>query len=345
MFLRMTVLCVVIVFVALAVHQYPSWSQGGADTGARGPQYEFEVDVGNGPYSVVATVAGGSSPTESYAVHVDMGPGMVTWSGQNLSHIYGQPFPTPVQKRIIRWERVDTFIDADMNGLDDDDSGDFRDEDYDPLVQKGVDGITIDLVAQREDRRDEADHGLTPMELSGTTMTTDASGIGSVNVTNMGDVGGVKQVVGRVDSIFIEWFFDTGVKMTDHTFDDENDFGESTNLIAIPVVITLDLADNESGIDFATVVASLNGTAFFDAAAPPAVLPVFPELLQVVVGGVALGGLDASIIANSAFKTIQITYLPDATKMLGANTVELQLMKDNAENEQDTMETLMFPYP
>ncbi len=46
MFLRTSVLCVVIVFVALAVHQYPSWSQGGTGAGDRAPHYEFEVDLG-----------------------------------------------------------------------------------------------------------------------------------------------------------------------------------------------------------------------------------------------------------------------------------------------------------
>lgn len=303
---------------------------------------EFGASVA-GVYNVTASVSGG--PSENFVVDVDMGPSMVTISGQNVGELIGQPLPSPVSKKVLRWERVDTFIDVNMDGMDDDDNGDFRDEDFSQLVQKGVSGVTINLEAVREDRQDEAGAGVTPLTLDSMTATTDGSGIGSVNVTDMGEVGGVKQVVGRIDGIFVEWFFEDGSLIDSNTFTDENQFGESTNLIAIPVVIKIDLDDAESGIDFSTVVVKLNGTSFFDAAAPPAVLPFFPELLQVLIGGVRLGGLDSNIIGNSAFTAIQIEYWPRASNLLGSNTVEVTLIKDNAENEQTTMETLDFNYP
>ena len=307
---------------------------------------EFGEAVNSGPRTVTATVVGGNNPTEGFAVDVDMGPGMITWSGQNISHIFGQPLPTPVTKRVLRWNRVDTHIDANSDGWDDDDNGDFRDEDYDPLSQLGVSGVTINLESRREDGRDEADHGLTPMTISSATAATDGSGFGSVDVTTMGDVGGVKEVVGRIDEIFIEWFFEDGAPLDSKTFTDEHDFGEATNLIAIPVTITVDLDDPHAGIDFSTVVALLNGTAFFDAAAPPAVLPDFPEPMQVIVGGEPLVGLDADLINNSRFRAIQIVYQPSAPKLItGANTVEVQQVTDKAENQQGAAETTNFDYP
>ena len=316
---------------------------------------EFGDSISGSQYSVMATVSGGSSPTENYVVDVDMGPSMVTSSGQNVSHIIGQPLPNPVTKLVHRWERNDTFID-DGNG-DDEDNGDFRDEDYSSLSQLGVEGITINLEVRREDGEDPAGASVTPMELSSMTMTTDATGNGTVDVTNMGEVGGVNNVVGKIDEILVEWFFDDGTPLDDgdasRTFTDENDFGESTNVVAIPVVITVDLDDMDSGIDFSTVVTSLNMTPFFDAGAPPAVLPTFPEYKRVIVGGVSLPGLDANIIDNSAFTSIppdtpaiQIIYWPKASNLvMGANTVEMQLIKDNAENEQEMMSMDTFTYP
>ena len=46
---------------------------------------------------VTAQVSGGG-PSESFVVDVDMGPSMVTASGQNVAHIFGQPLPS-----LIAW--------------------------------------------------------------------------------------------------------------------------------------------------------------------------------------------------------------------------------------------------
>jgi hypothetical protein len=301
---------------------------------------EFEARR-SGPYNVGATVNGIAL---NFVVDVDMGPDMVTYSGQNISHIYGKPLGTPVTKFVLRWQRRDTLIDANNDGIDDDDNGDFRDENFSILDQVGVSGATIKLEARREDGKDEQAAGFTPITLSVPQIVTASNGLASVDVTNMGDIGGVKHVVGLIDQIFVEWRFQDGTVMDSKTFTDDDRFGERTNLIAVPVVITVALDDADSGIDFATVVARLNGTAFFDASAPPAVLPGFPEPMQIIVGGTALRGLDATLIDQSAFRQIQIVYYPAATRLGASNTVEVQAVKDNAENQQ-ALKTNVFSYP
>ena len=298
---------------------------------------EFGASIG-GVYNVDATVNG---ITESFSVDVDMGPNMVTWSGQNVPYIYGQPASSPVVKRVIRWQRNDTFVDVG-SGIDDDNS-EFIDEDFSSLSQYGVPGVVIDLEAIREDRQDEM--GFTPITLSTNQVTTDGGGFGTVNVTNMGEIGGVKAVNGRVSSIYVEWLGQDSSQLHEMTFEDENDFGERTNLIAVPVVITIDLDDVDSGIDLSTVTAALNMMNFFDPASPPAVLPGFPEPLEFSVGGVPLSGLDAALIANSSFNQIKIVYYPASTRLSGLNTVTVTKAKDKAENEQDMDETSMFSYP
>lgn len=292
-------------------------------------------------YAVGATVNGIAA---NFVVDVDMGPDMVTFSGQNVSGLYGRPLASPVTKFVLRWERRDTFIDANNDQIDDDDNGDFRDEDFLQLDQVGVSGATILLEARREDGRDEQAAGYTPITLGASQIVTAGNGLASVNVTHLGDIGGVKYVIGRIDQILVEWRFDDGSLIDSKAFVDDDRFGERTNLIAVPVVIRVDLDDADSGIDFATVVAKLNGTAFFDAAAPPAVLPGFPETLEVIVGGTPLRGLDAALVDQSAFRQIRIVYYPAATRLGGSNTVEVQSAKDNAENPEP-VKTLNFSFP
>jgi len=302
---------------------------------------EFGASIGGGVYIVTAEVNGIS---ESFSVDVDMGPNMVTWSGQNLSYLYGQPAPNPVVKRVIRWQRDDTFV--DIGGGVDEDNGEFIDEDFNGLSQVGVAGVVIDLEAVREDREDPMAFGFAPMTLSTMQVTTDAAGFGSVDVTDMGKIGGVNGVNGHIDSIYVEWKGNDGAQLHEQTFTDENQYGERTNLIAVPVVITIDLADADAGIDLATVTASLNMTlTFFDPAAPPAVLPGFPEPMLVKVGGVPLTGLDSTLINDSSFHQVQIVYYPAATRLTGSNTVKVTKAKDNAENEQDADEETTFTYP
>ena len=162
----------------------------------------------------------------------------------------------------------------------------------------------------------------------------------------MGDVGGVSQVIGTINSIPVTWYFADNTVLFSKTFTDGKKFAESTNLIAIPVIITATITDAGSGIDFATLKGSLNGTTFFNGAAPPAVPPAFPEKLEIIVGGVPLKNLNQSIVTNSAFTQIDIKYHPSAPKLItGSNTVVINQVKDKTKNQQgaNTVQTFTFP--
>jgi hypothetical protein len=294
-------------------------------------------------YSITATVQG-TGLSEVYNVDVDMGPSMVTNSVQNDSALIGRPLANPVVKHLFRYERIDTFTDNDHNGKDDD-NGDFRDENFTNIAQKGIGGIAINFTVVREDGKDESAFGLQPTRTGANAATTNGSGLASVGVT-MGDVGGVSQVIGEINSIPVTWYYADGTVLNSIVFVDGNKFGESTNLVAIPVVITVELSDIGSGIDFSTLKAFLNGTAFFDATAPPAVLPTFPERLDVIVGGIALKTLNAGIINDSVFPSIKLNYYPSAPKLVtGSNSVQVNSINDKVGNGQSAPAVQAFTYP
>ncbi len=295
-----------------------------------------------GMYSITATVAGGSS--QSYNVDVDMGPSMVTGSAQNDSALISRPLVNPVKKLVLRYERVDTFIDANSDGIDDD-NGDFRDENFSILAEKRVQGVVVNFKVQREDGKKESDFGLQPTRTVPAFATSDVDGYASVGVT-MGDVGGVNQVIGTINSILVTWHYANNTVLDSKTFTDGKKFAESTNLIAIPVIITATITDTGSGIDFATLKGSLNGTTFFNGATPPAVPPAFPEKLEIIVGGVPLKNLNSSIVTNSAFTQMEIKYHPSAPKLnTGSNTVIINQVKDKTKNQQVINTVYPFAFP
>lgn len=282
-------------------------------------------------YSITATVAGGGALSVDYSVDVDMGPTMVTASAQGAEALIGQSLPNPVVKQVLRFERVD--------GDDDDD--DFRNEDFSRVTEKAVDGETVNFEVRREDGKKENAFGLQPTRTSATSVPTDANGFASVEVT-MGDVGGAVDVVGKMGLVVITWVFE-GPEVVVAAFEN---ITEASKLLAVPVVITVFLDDAGSGIDFRTVQASLNGTAFFNAASPPAVLPEFPEKLEIIAGGAMLKTLNADILDKSAFKSITINYHPSAPKLqTGNNTVEVQVVKDKVKNVQASTRTHNFTFP
>ncbi|MCK6556342.1 matrixin family metalloprotease [Candidatus Binatia bacterium] len=297
-----------------------------------------------GTYTITAAPATGSAPAQVYKVDVDMGPEMVTASVQNDQAMIGQPLPSPVRKLVLRYQRTDRYTDAN-NDSKDDDNGDFRDENFTQKTPKAVPGVAITFEVQREDGNKETDFGLQPTSVAPTVATTDASGLTTAAAT-MGDVGGVNQVVGKTPAIPVTWLFADGTTLDQKTFTDANLFAESTNLVALPVVITTTVTDPGGGIDLATLNALLNGTSFFNGATPPAVPPSFPERLQVTAGGKVLTALPPSLVTDSAFTDIQVEYRPSRPKLLnGANTVQVQKVKDRATNEQAAVTSQGFTYP
>jgi hypothetical protein len=295
-------------------------------------------------YGITATAATGSAPSQSYNVDVDMGPTMVTASAQNDSALIGQALTNPVRKVVLRYQRADTYTDNNHDGHDDD-NGDFRDENFTNKVARAVSGVTVNFEVRREDGNREADFGLQPTQTSAASATTDAGGIATVSVA-MGDVGGVSGVVGTILGIPVTWYYADGTVLDQQIFIDGGRFAESTNLIAIPVVVTTTVDDHGGGIDFSTLNVRLNGTSFFNGASPPAVPPTFPEKLQVTAGGKVLTTLTPSIVSDSTFTQVQIEYRPARPRLTaGANTVEVLAVKDRSGNQQGSSTTQGFTFP
>jgi hypothetical protein len=287
-------------------------------------------------YSLTATVAG-LGAGQSYDVDVDPGPTLVTASMQNASALIGQMLAGPVLKQIVRYQRIDG-PDADH---------DFRNESFSRLAFQNTPGVPVHFAVQREDGESEsaAVPPLTPTTTDLDTAVTDASSIATVHVT-MGDVGGVNEVTGTIDVIPVD--FDVGDGNVVHQdFMSGTKFAESTNVIANPVVLTVTIDDGPrgSGIDLTTVQASLNGLpAFFNGMAPPATR-TFPERLDIIAGGVPLKSFDATVAANAAFPRVQLVYQPARPKLVGSNTVQVEIVKDRAGNAQTAVTTQGFQYP
>ncbi len=77
---------------------------------------------------------------------------------------------------------------------------------------------------------------------------------------------------------------------------------------------------------------------------PLLVFPVFPEPLQVIVGGAPLSQITADIIADSAFTDISIVYYPSRPKLQATNDFELAV-EDRVENDVDPVHQGSFTYP
>lgn len=293
-------------------------------------------------YTVTATVSG-HGLSQAYTIDVDMGPNMVTYSTQNDSELIGQSLEDPVKKRVYRYQRSDTYTDTDDDDKDDD-NGDFRDENFDSVVFKPVEGVVVELSVKREDGKTESG-GFQPTRTDETSLTTDSAGIVSTDVT-MGDVGGVSHVVGKIDSIPVTWYFNDGTELNSKTFTEDKKFAESTNLVAIPVIVAATLSDTTGGMDFSSINVQLNGVTFFDGGSPPAVMPDFPEKLEIIAGGTVLDSINSNIVGNSAFSSVKIIYYPGApTLASGSNTVTVLKAKDTSGKEQDTIKTLNFTFP
>ena len=284
-------------------------------------------------YAVSASV-GGLGASQDYTVDVDMGPTMVTASGQVDGALIGQPLTQPVRKRVLRWERVDG-PDVDK---------DWRNEDFSSVVERSVPGVTVKFKARRQDGKTET-APLLPTTPGAPSAVTGADGIASVAVT-MGHVGGVNNLIGTADTIPVDFKFADGTFMLHQNFTNGKKFAESTVLRAIPVVITVTLGDAFAGIAFNTVRAALNGTTFFDGSAAQATAKVFPEKLELVVGGVPRGTWDANTVNNSAFQAMQVRYEPAFNKLqMGANSVQVERVRDKVRNEQAAVTTQGFTFP
>jgi hypothetical protein len=291
-------------------------------------------------YVISTAVTGGINTLyQVYFLDVDMGPHMVTASQQNDSALISQRLTNPVKKKVFRYERLDT------NG-----SGDFRDDNFSRVVEKRIPNVRVYFSASREDGRSESTAVLQKTRPDSISADTDASGIATMGVT-MGDVGGVNSLKGQIISIPVTWYYANGTVMLSDSFSSENLFAELTNLIAIPVIITLTFSDTGSGLDFATLNGTLNSFEFFNGLTPPlGSLPVFPEKMEVIIGGVSQNVLPQSvgnnIVTDSAFKKVELKYYPHAQRLAtGTNTLIIKKIKDKIENQQDADTVQPFTFP
>jgi len=233
-----------------------------------------------------------------------------------------------------------------MDGKDDDDC-EFTDEDFSKVVLVDIEGVDLAFQVKREDGEDEVAAGLMPTRTAVDMATTGADGIASAGLVTLGDVGGVSKVIGSTDGIVVTFYnCDKTVALHQQAFISGTGFAEATGVIAIPVVITATASDGGAGIDLESVTALLNGNAFFDGTNPPAVLPTFPEKLQVIVGGRSLSGVSMALAHDSAFNDLKIVYQPSRPKLMaGANLAVLNAIRDRAGNAQANPLPQAFSYP
>jgi len=123
-----------------------------------------------------------------------------------------------------------------------------------------------------------------------------------------------------------------------------------TGLTAIPVIISTTITDNGSGLDFATLKGKLNSYEFFNGAAPPLVLPEFPEKIELIIGGVPQRYFPQlvgnNIVTDSAFSQIEFKYHPHAKRLVtGNNTLFINKVKDKIGNEQNAETVQPFSFP
>ena len=313
-------------------------------------------------YNVSVSVPGVSAV--SYNVDVDMGPNMITWSTQGDSALITKDLTNPVQKRLLRYQRIDTYTPTDG---DDADAGDWRDESFAPsnLRFVPISDVPVTFTVKRKDGETESGD-LKPTKVNNldtVTVPTDSSGIAQVDV-KMTDVGGVVDVVGEIaGGVTVTFRNDSGNPGQDgaplhdpvqipnpQTFNDEDNFAESTTLNAIPVVLTVNIgdknglpADQVSGIDLQSLVVTLIGAktkVLFDGVSNPSMpLGKFPHFPRIILDGTEQNVWPSADIINAGgFADMQIIYQPSGDELsVGTNNVRISSgLKDKVDNVTST---------
>jgi hypothetical protein len=283
------------------------------------------------PYTVVASAAG-TSLSQSYPVHVDMGPRLVSDVGLSVSGPMGVT-------RAVRFDlhRVERF---DRNG-----DFDFRPDPFDCYTAVGVAGAPVHVSTHRLDGHDETAPGVnlnaTDVPANGNDRVTLANGIASFDLI-LGDVPGLVSVLGNVptvNALFVR------AKDTFAQFSDPFQLSSAIFARVQGPQVVAEVKDLGSGVDLATVVVKLNGKVIFDGAAPPGALPDFPDRLEVVVGGKPLKSLDTNLVRDAAFDRVIFNYFPSRPNLQANNTVEIPPFKDRGANPAPVATTKAFTWP
>jgi hypothetical protein len=280
------------------------------------------------PYTITATI-GGTSASSQFHVHVDMGPRLTIDADAAIDGAMGSNQPLHFQL-----ERVERF---DKNH-----DNDFRPDPFTCLTRVAVQNQVVHVAAHRQDGHDEAAVGLEPTRAIPNDVPTDGNGVASTPVT-LGDVQGVATVVGNVAAVHVVF-----VRAQNESADFENPSQLTSGTLARvrgPRLV-VDIADKGSGIDLHSVVAKLNGTAFFSGASPPGVLPVFPDRLEVLVGDRALTNVDMALVRDGAFDRVRLHYFPSRPKLQPTNNrLEVEPVVDRAHNPAVTPAPMVFTWP
>ncbi len=282
------------------------------------------------PYTITARVQG-TSLQQTFHAHVDMGPRLVNDSQGSPAGPMGTPLPTTVDMRLVRMERV-------VRGGD----GDFRNDDFTRLREVTVQGGEVHLNVSRRDGHDEEAFGLTQTAPSSYEATTDASGLVKFTMT-AGDVSGLVDVSGWIRRVHVVF---ANAKNVAADFEDQSALSQTTIVNVTGPKVLVDLTDSGSGVDLATIVATLNGTAFFDGHAPPTLLPFFPDRLEITIGGRLVETLGPDLVKDGAFERVILEYWPSRPKLKPtANRVEVGPSADHAGNPDPTIRATEFPFP
>ncbi|MGH7893979.1 MAG: IPT/TIG domain-containing protein, partial [Candidatus Binatia bacterium] len=278
------------------------------------------------PYPITASAPGAS---HTYQVDVDMGPRLTFAEGAVLDGPMGAS--RPLALGLQRTERFDKGS-----------NNDFRPDPFDCFTNVPVPNQLVHLFAHRFDGNDETSVGLMPTRGQPNDATTNVTGTASFAVT-LGDVPGTAVVGGIITKVHVVF---TRAQNVSADFEDPSQL--STGLITVVQGprLSVDLMDHGSGIDLKTVVATLNGTAFFDGAAPPGIPSTFPDRLEVLVGNRPLKTIDANLVRDGAFNGIHFNYFPSRPKLMASgNTLAVGPLKDRAGNVGAAPAPKTFTWP
>jgi hypothetical protein len=282
------------------------------------------------PYTITARVRG-TSIQRSYHAAVDMGPRLINDLQTQRSGPMGAPLDGTVDMRLVRVERVNRGA-----------INDFRDDDFTRLREMNVPGAVVLVDVSRRDGNDEGAFGLTSTTASLVEAITGANGLITVPITG-GDVSGLVDITGRIHSVHVVFANANGASA---------DFMDPTALSQTSVVrvtgprLTVELTDSGSGVDLATVVATLNGAKFFDGAAPPLELPSFPDKIEIRAGGRRLDPRTIQeLVRLGAFERVLLDYWPSRPRLLANNQLRVGPSADRAGNPDPTTASENFTFP
>src|SRR5690606_5772607 len=146
-----------------------------------------------------------------------------------------------ISKKVMRYQRIDTFEDVG-NGVDDD-NGDWTDEDFSQLRQIPIEGVAIQFTATRTDDFNESNFGLVATKINGqdeVTLTMNAQGIAEANVV-LSEVGGAINIIGEIFTpIVAQLKTDTGALIgspVEYLLENYN--REATGILAVPVTVEI----------------------------------------------------------------------------------------------------------